>query len=70
MTDKPSREFIDRTTMHRGDVEIGPASPEGDGQKFYVGIDHEPTEEEALEMGRHLYDAIQTDRADRARSRE
>lgn len=38
--------------------------------QHFVGSDHAPTEEEALEMGRALFDAIATDQAKAARKKK
>lgn len=38
--------------------------------KHYVGSDHAPTVEEALEMGRALFDSIVTEVAENAREAE
>lgn len=63
--------FRDRTTMRPGEVTITPPEkPETPEQptKFYVGgLDHEPTEEEALQMGLALFDAIASQQAREAR---
>ena len=49
-------------------ITITPPAAEGPTRKHYVGADHAPTEEEALEMGRALFDAIQVDVAKNARA--
>jgi hypothetical protein len=68
---KPSADFIKRTTAVAEGVTITP--PDGTppetkrDRKHYVGIDHAPTEEEALAMGRALFDAIASERTKDAR---
>jgi hypothetical protein len=69
---KPSRGFQERTTMAPEGVTItrplrNTPKPPPDPTKHFVGADHKPTEEEALEMGRKLYDAIQVQLSKRAR---
>jgi hypothetical protein len=44
--------------------------PKDEHTKHFVGADHKPTEEEALEMGRALYDAIVTEQAKLARRKK
>lgn len=63
---KVSPGYRDRTTMKRGEVTITPPANPGT-QKHFVGSDHAPTEEEALEMGRALFDAISEEQARNAR---
>lgn len=61
-----SKGFIDRTTMKADEVTVTlPDEPATN--KHYVGIDHEPTEEEALAMGYALFDAIASEQAKNAR---
>ena len=55
-------DFKDRTTMKEGEVTITPPATPGPTRKFYVGADHAPTHEEALEMGRALFDQIAAQR--------
>jgi hypothetical protein len=55
-------DFEDRTTMKEGEVRITPPPTPGPTRKFYVGADHAPTREEALEMGRALFDQIAAQR--------
>lgn len=61
----PSKGFTERTTMGPGVTITPPADPPT--LKHYVGSDHAPTEEEALEMGRALFDAIASEQARNAR---
>lgn len=65
----PSKGFTERTTTKSGaGVTITPpADPKT--LKHFVGSDHAPTEEEALEMGRALFDAIAAERARNARQK-
>lgn len=58
--------FTERTTMGPGQVQIVRADAPGTG-KYFVGSDHAPTEEEALEMGRALFDAIASEQTRNAR---
>jgi len=66
--------FSDRTTMRPGEVTITlPDEPDESAPpaKFFVGgLDHEPTEEEALQLGYQLFDAIAAQQAREARASE
>lgn len=64
--------FRDRITGKSG---VGLSFTQGPPEKteltkHYVGSDHAPTEEEALEMGRALYDSIVTEIAKKAREED
>lgn len=61
-----SKGFAERTTMGPDQVTVTPPDTVGTS-KHFVGSDHAPTEEEALEMGRALFDAIASERARNAR---
>lgn len=64
--------YRDRITQKDGEgvtVTPGPAPAQPEHSKHFVGTrrGHEITEEEALEMGRALFDAIASEQARKAR---
>lgn len=69
-----SQELADRTTTNGEGVKITPPTSDPEikrDQKHYVGFPNGiPSEEEALNMGRALFDAIAKEQAKNARARK